>query len=351
VEELINVGVIGAGAIVRRGHLSALKDLPEVEVKAIADVNEDLVKNIAREFQIPNYFSDPLKIIEDPSIDLIDICTPSNTHCDLIKHAARQGKNILVEKPLTTTIEDALEIQRTVVKAGVKLNVVQNWRYFPVVFQVKERIDKGYLGKIVGMQGTALTNFPAGWTRNKWLYHEGAALFDFAPHLIDLMLWLNGSDVKTVYAVGGDISGGNMGFVNHTQIIMEYASGATATAIISWVTECFTFTVDVYGTGGNIALDVRNAHYYEMHGVQTPLDDIRKAAGKTMRVAKDVLNKNYFKGSLLYFKPLIKDFITSIKENTEEPVPVRHGVMVTAVLCGAMESLKTKKHIELNFSN
>ncbi|WP_338834795.1 Inositol 2-dehydrogenase/D-chiro-inositol 3-dehydrogenase [Moorella humiferrea] len=345
---MINVGIIGAGAVVRRGHLPALKDMKEINVKAIADIDENLAKNVAREFQIPSFCSEPLKIIKDPSIDLIDICTPSDTHCELIKLAAQEGKNILVEKPLTTTIEDALQAYHAVVEAGVKLNVVQNWRYFPAVFQVKERINQGYLGKIVGMEGVALTNFPTAWTRSKWLYSQGGVLFDFAPHLIDLMIWLNGSEVKAVYALGGDITGGNMGFVNHAQVIMEFDNGATATAIISWVTESFTFTVDVYGTGGNITLDVRNAHYYEMHGAQTPLDDIRRVIGKTLRVTKDILNKNYFKGAMLYYKPLIRDFIKSIKENREEPVPIRHGVMVTAVLDGAFRSLRKRQAIYLD---
>lgn len=343
----MKVAVIGAGANSRRVHLPALKKISAVEVTGIADIDGVAASNVASEFNIPNYFTNYEEMLRDESIGMVDICTPPQANLEIIKIAAERGKHILVEKPLTLSLEEAVDVYKTIKKHKVKLNVVQNYRYFQAVLAVKERISKGYLGRISSMHGLASTPFPSNSTRSTWLYHPGGALYDFAEHLIDMQLWMSESPVRKVTAFGGDITGGDMGFVNYAQLLLEFENGAVATGDISWVTGILRFKLDICGTGGHIYLDVRNNNYMEIHGILTPFDEIKHFLKKMTTLTKEVLTGKYFSGAALFYKPLIIEFLGSIETDGEPPANIEHEIMVTAVLEAAEKSMSQNKSIYL----
>lgn len=345
--EKIKIGVIGAGGIAKSAHLPALKLIPTAEVVAIADVNEATAKKTARTFNIPTFSVNSFDLINDESIDLIDICTPPQVRLDLITAAAEKGKHVLVEKPLALSLEEALQIYNVVKQNNVKFNIIQNYRYFPCVGKVKDRVSRGYLGDIISVQCSGLTPHPADSTKATWLYHSGGALFDFAPHVIDLLLWLVGSPVEKVSAFGGDFTGGNMGCINYAQILIEFQNRSVAVADISWLT-CILgmkFTMNIHGSGGHILMDVRNNNFLEFHGMLTPLDEFNNAAKKLMGFIKVVANGSYFTASVNLHRALIVDFIQSIKSGTDPPVSIEQGLMVTAVLDAAKQSILKNKPI------
>jgi myo-inositol 2-dehydrogenase/D-chiro-inositol 1-dehydrogenase len=337
----MKIGIVGAGAISRRGHLPVYKTIPEIEISGLADLDLSLAEKVAVEFGIPRYVPDCKTLLEDDSIEMIDICTPTQTHLEVIRTAAERGKHILVEKPLATTLENALEIQKIVKANDTYLCVVHNWRYAPSVGKVKQRISGGYLGNIVTIHGLGLTSFPSSWTLNTWLYHQGGALYDFGPHVIDMVLYMkNFSPIKTVYATGGDFSHGNMDFVNYAVVTIEFEDGSVVTADISWMTaSVLKFNLDIHGTAGNIFLDIRNDSYSEVHGFSTPFDDIRYFFGKMWRIGTDILSGSYFNGANAYYKPMLRDFMNAIRGHGEIPVTVDQAVMTNAVLEAAKLSI------------
>lgn len=343
----MNVGIVGAGAIARRAHLPAYGTLPEVQVAGIADSNLALAKKVAEEFKIPRYYNSGEELLQDNSIDVVDICTPTPSHLDVVRMAAGKGRHVLVEKPLAASMKDALEIRSIVARNNVKLCVVQNWRYFPSVAAAKERITNGYLGKLVTIHALGLTPFPTHWTLGTWLYHEGGALYDFGPHVVDMVLWMKDfSPLKSVYASGGDFLGGSAPFTNYAVINMEFADGTVATADISWVTAMsLKFTLDMYGTGGSIFLDVRNDVSSETRGFPTPFNDSAFFLSKMWRLGTGMINGNFFKGANLGYKPLISSFADSIHGKGEVPVPIDHAVMTNFVLQAAQESIRQRRPI------
>ena len=341
----MKVAVIGAGANSRRVHLPALKKIPTIEVVGIADIDEVAAGKVANEFHIPNYFISYEEMLKDDSIGMVDICTPPQANPEIIKLAAEKGKHILVEKPLALSLKEAVAIYQAIREHKVKLNVVQNYRYFPAVRAVKERLSKGYLGRVFSMHGLASTPFPSASTRSTWLYDPGGALYDFAEHLIDMLLWLSESPVKTVSASGRDITGGDMGFINYAQLLLEFENGTTGTGDVSWVTGILRFKLDICGTGGHIYLDVRNNNYMEIHGILTPFDEIRHFLTKMTTLTKAVLTGKYFSGAALFYKPLIIDFLKSIEADEEPPANIEHEIMVTAVLEAAEKSISQSRSI------
>ena len=345
----MRVAVIGAGAIARRVHLPILGIIPDIQVVGIADTDRNTVKRAANEFCIPRFCESIQELLEDDSIEMIDICTPTSTHTQIIEFAANKGKHILVEKPLAITLSDCIKIQKIINDVGVKLCVVQNWRYYPAVTAVKERIANGFIGKTVTIHGLGLTTFPSNWTSGTWLYHKSGVIYDFAPHLIDSMLYIKEfSPIKRVYASGGDFSQGNMDFINYAVINMEFADGSLATADISWLTSTAPkFTIDIYGTAGNIFLDVRNNAYYETHGFPTPIDDMKYFLKKTSRTAMGVITGNYFKGTNANLRPIIIGFMNAISGQGEIPVPVENAVATGTVLEAAVLSIERKEPITI----
>jgi predicted dehydrogenase len=337
----MKTGIVGAGAIAQRGHLPVYRTIPGIEIVGIADLDLSLAEKVATEFDISRYVPDCETLLEDDSIELIDICTPTQTHLDVISTAAERGKHILVEKPLATTLEDALEIQKIVKVNGIYLCVVHNWRYAPSVWKVKSRISGGYIGNIDTIHGLGLTSFPSSWTLNTWLYHQGGVLYDFGPHMIDMVLYMKDfSHVKTVYAAGGDFSHGNMDFINYAVITIEFEDGSVVTTDLSWMTaSVLKFTLDIHGTAGNILLDIRNDSFSEVHGFQTPFDDIRYFFNKMWRIGTDVLSGSYFNGANTYYKPMIHDFISATKGNGDIPVTIDQAIMTNVVLEAAKLSI------------
>lgn len=343
----MRVGIIGCGAIARRAHIPVFRSLPGVELWAVADSNGNLAKATADRFGVKNYFKDYRQLLKDDSISLVSICTPSITHTDIAIDSASRGKNILIEKPLALSLQDAWNIVKEADRNGVKLCVVQNFRYSPTALKVKSRIEGGYLGRIVSVHGTAHTRIPLMWTRTTWHYHEGGALDDFGPHLLDLILWLSASKVVKISAFGGDFLE-SMNFINNIQILMEFESKTLATADISWLGNTTLFTVHVQGTGGQVQADINQNHFVELHGSQTPVDDLMSFLRKMRTVAKGSITGNLFRGGLALHEPLIMDFIKSIECNSTVPVSGEEALQNVAVSEAAKKSLKEGRTVFLH---
>ncbi|MFX0068130.1 MAG: Gfo/Idh/MocA family protein, partial [Candidatus Hodarchaeota archaeon] len=337
----MNVGIIGCGAIARRAHLPAFKSIPNIEVISVADLRCELAQKVSKEFYISKYSEDYKEILGDPSIDIVSICTPTPTHYKIVLDAANSGKHILVEKPMCMTSKESLEILEALKENGVKLCVVHNYRYFSAVQNSLKRINSGYLGRIVSIQGRGLTHFPVGWTRETWFYESGGVLYDFAPHVVDLALFFSNDKPVTVSAVGGTFLQGD--FLTYAQIQIGFNNGTAANVDVSWLTGTFLFDINVHGTGGLTSIDVRGNHSYELHGIPTPVDDIRNFTRKMISTAKGVLRRNLLIGPLSLYYPLIRDFIESIQKNRKPPVTPEDAANVVAVLEAAKVSIERKR--------
>ena len=95
----MKVGVIGCGAIAQRAHIPTFNSIEGVEVQAVCDINEEKAKKTAKKYKIKEYYTDYKTMLENPSINLVSICTPPNLHAEIIIEAARAGKHVLVENP------------------------------------------------------------------------------------------------------------------------------------------------------------------------------------------------------------------------------------------------------------
>lgn len=203
-----NIGLVGYG-FMGRTHSNGYKRVndffPDLQhrpvLKAICGRNEENAKAFADQWQYESVETDWKKLIERDDIDAIDICTPNNTHAEIAIAAAKAGKAILCEKPLSMDAPQGEEMVKVVEEAGVPNTVWYNYRRTPAVTLAKKLIDEGRLGRVFHYRA----NFLQDWTISEELPQGGAALWrldakaagsgvtgDLLAHCIDTAIWLNG---------------------------------------------------------------------------------------------------------------------------------------------------------------
>jgi predicted dehydrogenase len=204
----LNIGLIGYG-FMGRAHSNAYKrvndffDLPYRPVlKAISGRDAEKAGAFASKWGYESVETDWRKLIARKDIDAVDVCTPNNLHKEISIAAAKAGKMVLCEKPLSMNVEEGREMVAAVESAGVPNMVWYNYRRAPAVTFAKQLIDEGRLGRIFHYRAKFLQD----WTINKDIPQGGAALWrldadaagsgvtgDLLAHFIDTALWLNGS--------------------------------------------------------------------------------------------------------------------------------------------------------------
>ncbi|GAB4100755.1 Gfo/Idh/MocA family oxidoreductase [Sinomonas halotolerans] len=200
----LNVGLIGGG-FMGKAHSLAYSAMPmffwpapAIPVRhTIAEANENLAAEAARRFGFENSTSDWRSIIDDPSIDVVDIATPNHLHAEIAIAAARAGKHIICEKPLARTGEESKAMYDAVKDAGIVHMVAFNYRRTPAVALAKKYIEEGAIGRVLNFRGTYLQdwsadpNSPLSWRFQKKVAGSGA-LGDIATHVIDMARYLVG---------------------------------------------------------------------------------------------------------------------------------------------------------------
>jgi predicted dehydrogenase len=204
----LRIGLIGYG-FMGRTHSNAFRkvgiffDLEyEPVMQAICARDEAKAQAFANKWGWQSVETDWRKLVDREDIDLIDIGSPNNTHAEIAIAAAKAGKMIMCEKPLSMDAEEGMKMVKAVEKAGVPNMVWYNYRRVPAVTLAKQLIDEGRLGKIFHYRAKFLQD----WTIAKDLPQGGAALWrldvkvagsgvtgDLLAHCIDTAIWLNGS--------------------------------------------------------------------------------------------------------------------------------------------------------------
>ncbi len=211
----LRIGIVGYGfmgrthsnAYAKVGHFFDLGH--EIIMQAACARNEEKLQAFASQWGWQTIETDWRKLVERDDIDVIDICTPNDSHAEIAIAAAKNGKGILCEKPLGLNGPQAEKMLAAVQKAKVPNMVWYNYRRCPAVTLAKQLIDEGKLGKIFHYRA----NFLQDWTINADLPQGGAGLWrldakvagsgvtgDLLAHCIDTAMWLNGG-VKDVTAM------------------------------------------------------------------------------------------------------------------------------------------------------
>jgi predicted dehydrogenase len=335
----MQVGVIGAGAIARRGHLPALNSLEGIELIGLADVDNQALRSVSKRFGVEKTYNDYKEMLRT-EIDAVIVCVPTQLHSVVVVDAANAGKHVLVEKPLSSTTAEAQEIVAAAKRNAVIITTVQNYRYFPAIQEMYRRLADGRIGRLLSIDGACHTRPPMSWTRGTWLYQFGGVLDDFAPHIFDMACWFANSDIADVHAYGDDYVG-NMQCINHALVSVRFENNTLATTSASWLMGTSKVTLGLYGTGGTMMTDIQTNNFVEAHGFSTPLDDLRYVSRKMLNIARLGLSGRLFQGAMQFYPKLLSDFFRSIERKSPPIVSLEESARVVAILDTARAQLRS----------
>ncbi len=199
----IRAGVIGTGFI-GVAHVEALRRLNHVSVAAVSDISSE-AGNKAVQLGVEQYYDDYRKLIHDPAVDCVHICTPNHMHYVMAREALLAGKHVVCEKPLTTSEPEARELAGIAEEKGLVHAVNFNVRFYPLMHELADMIRGGKLGKIFSVHGSYLQDWlffdtDYNWRLETELSGDSRAVADIGSHWMDLVEFVTGLKVTEVMA-------------------------------------------------------------------------------------------------------------------------------------------------------
>lgn len=281
----LRIGLCGFG-FMGKTHLWAVRNIPffhdtdalpfSAEITALCASSETPEKSadICTSFGIPSPMSQDA-MISDPSIDVIDICTPNPFHYETARKAILAGKHVLCEKPLTLTATEGYDLAELADTQGLICGTVFNNRFLAPVIRAKQIIDEGRLGNILSFDFTYRHNScidperRVGWKQTA--EYGGGTLADLGPHVIDLCHYLCG-DIHSILAKAQIAFPTHLTTAGETwqtnadeayYIIATLSCGAVGNIHVSKLTQGANdeLSFAVYGTKGALSFSLMNPNY------------------------------------------------------------------------------------------
>jgi predicted dehydrogenase len=203
----VNFGIVGFGKMAEICHMGLIRKTPGAKLLAVWDITESR-RQAAAQAGIPRIYGNFAKLLADPDIHAVSICTPSHSHVKLGLLAAKAGKHILVEKPAARTAAEFKKLLAACRKAGVKLTVFHNRRYDADFLAARDIIRKKLIGDIVTVEtrwhmygstsGFAVKDYKQNWRDLKAF--GGGFLMDLGVHLLDQLNQLTPAKPTEVFA-------------------------------------------------------------------------------------------------------------------------------------------------------
>ena len=253
--EKVKIGVIGLGGVAQLVHLPNFAKIPNADLTAVAEINKNRRQIISDKFNVKEAYSNHNDMLSKSDVEAVVIATPTSTHTEIAIDCLNAGKDVLVEKPLARTHQEAKKIVDAAKKNKRKLMVGMNLRYRPDTMLLRSFINSNEIGEPFYVK--------CGWIRKqssseKWFTKKeesgGGVIIDLGIHIMDLALWLlNYPEISSV---------STQNFIHNTKNVEDTSiscikcnNSAVINMEVSWSlpVEKDHFFLDVYGTKGSFS--------------------------------------------------------------------------------------------------
>ncbi len=332
---MINIGIIGAGRIGKVHGESVMRFVKNATVKAIADpfMNDD-TRKWAKEMGINEVYIDYHKILEDKDIEIVLICSSTDTHSKISLEAIAAGKHIFCEKPIDHDVNKIKEVITALEKSNVKYQVGFNRRFDHNFMAAREAVKAGKIGDLNILK--ICSRDPAA-PPVSYIKVSGGIFLDMTIHDFDMVRYMSGEEVEEVYAVGGvlvDPAIGEAGDIDTAIITLKLQSGALAV-----IDNCRRATygydqrVEAFGSLGQVAI-----------GNDTDsLAVISNADGVTAEKPKLFFLERYMGA----YTAEVNSFIQAVQNDTPTEVNVIDGLKPVLIGLAAKLSLKENRPVKI----
>ncbi|MBT2701096.1 inositol 2-dehydrogenase [Bacillus sp. ISL-40] len=332
----LTVGIIGAGRIGKL-HVENLRKIPQIRIKSVSDVVIDHLEAWGKEKQIEVLTNNYHELLEDPDIQAVFICSPTNTHATIIKEAALAGKDIFCEKPVSFSVEETEAALAVVEKAGVKLQIGFNRRYDPNFRRIQTLVKDGQIGQPHILRITSRDPEPPGVD---YVKASGGLFMDMMIHDFDMARYVMDSEVVEVSAAGAvlvDPAIGEVGDIDTAIVTLKFANGALGVIDNSrQAVYGYDQRLEVFGEKGAAQADNNRPTTVEVSTVEAVTLD------KPLYFFLERYNQAYIDEVL--------EFTYSILEKKEVACTGFDGLQAQKIAKAAKESLEKGAPVQLNLA-
>jgi UDP-N-acetyl-2-amino-2-deoxyglucuronate dehydrogenase len=341
----LKFAIIGCGRISYK-HIEALvQNKEEATLVAVCDViqgnavakKNEYEKNMSQELNI-NVYADYKEMLDKEQIDVVTIATESGYHPEIAIYCMNKGKHVIVEKPMALSIEDADKMIECAKVNNVKLCVSHQNRFNQPIQQLREAIESNRFGKLVNSTARILWNRNMGYYeqapwRGTWKL-DGGTLMNQCIHNIDLLQWMMGGEIDTVYAACDtflrDIEAEDFG-----AILIKFKNGSIGIVEGSACVypKNLEETLSIFGEKGTVCIGGLAVNKIETWRF-----------GDNIDTEDEILKGQEGDPDSVYgfgHTPLFKDMINAIKENREPLVSGVEGKKGMSIILAAYKSRLT----------
>jgi len=346
----LKVGVIGVGGIART-HMPGWAASEHTEVVAGSDVNDAMLQKWGSEFGITRLTTSAEELIGDPSIDIIDVCTPNNFHTPLAIAALHAGKHVLCEKPLAPGPDDIRKMIAARDASRKTLMTAQHFRFSGSAKAMKAELATDVLGNVYHARSWMLRRSAAP-TRPGFILKQqaaGGACIDIGVHILDLTLWFMGNPKpvavtgvartelahkKGAFSIWGGAIPQEMDVEEFAAAFVRFENGATLILEVSWLLHHDTQGEDMqmwlYGTDGG-------CHWPKCEFYQSNYAT-QQQYNRTLQLRKDI-NEPHAQECI--------EFAQAVVDGAPSPVPAEQSLQVLTILDGIYRSQQSGSEVRL----
>jgi len=250
--ETLGVGIIG----MRMGasQLRQIVNVPGLELVAVCDLDEDRVREIQDEFDVPFGTTDYEKLCAHDDVDIVSVATPDYLHLEMAEAAFASGKHVMMEKPLARTVDECRRMIKAQREAGVKLMTAHVARFYDVFQKVKQWTQDGTLGETYNLYTSYIHNYENIPGFNEWRFdaEKRHQLIGGGCHALDLARWIGG-EVAEVSCYSNHYNIPQLDTDDHFNINLKFQSGAVGITVGSFgCAHPYNIDMHVWGTKGTV---------------------------------------------------------------------------------------------------
>lgn len=350
---MVNVGLIGCGGIAKV-HMQVYDSMENVNVVGLCDLSLERAKHLATKHKVDKTFQNYADLVEMKDLDMVDICTPVSTHAHIACDVAKHVPAILVEKPMSLSVQECQKMIEETKKRGTKLCISHNQIFLPSIQKAKSMIDSGNFNLIsfATQQKESFEALKANELAADWMIRpdQKGIIWEVCCHLAYLHLHFL-PEISEVYAIGSKTK---HPVYDHFAVLLRTPSELFGLIELSWVSNETEIIYEIRGSKGKRAQIYRDFDYLFENKTSPPLKSsgvVRGFLADEKRVLKKWTNfgLNYFqKRKMIPHLQLVGKYINSIENDLPPPITPEDGKNAINLLECINKSLDEKRPVAVN---
>ena len=337
--------LIGCGRI-SPNHIAAARS-NGLEIVGVCDVDPQMYQERVVQFELEtvHQYSDYKEMLDKEKPELVAIATESGAHASIALECISRGCNVIIEKPIALSLEDADAIVKAGREKGVVVSVSHQNRFNKSIQKIREAVDKGRFGKM--FYGTAHIRWHRDWeyySRAKWRgtwEHDGGALMNQCIHNIDLLRWMMGDEVETVMGMTDRLNHDYIEAEDLGIAIIKFKNGSYG--IIEGTTDVYPKNLEetlyLFGQKGTVKAGGISVNRIEEWNFSDMLDDPDEVKAKFHENPPNVYGYGH--------APLYADVIEAIQNHREPYITAEDGRRALELVLAIYKSAKEGKAVKL----